>query len=479
MAVDDVLAMSAVEQAGLVRDGAVSARELVEASLRAIERRNGLVNAFVQLCGERALHEADRIRPGDPRPLCGVPVGIKDLLSATEGLPTTEGTFAVPDWVADHDSAHVRRLRSAGAIVVGKTNTPELGLRPVTENARFGATRNPWNLELSAGGSSGGSAAAVAAGMVALADGSDLGGSIRIPASCCGLVGLKPSMGRVSIGPDFGDLGGGMAVDGVLTRSVTDTAVGLDVIGGYEPGDRRDAPAPPSSFADAARSTPPATRVRVCLTAPLGIPVDDEPAAATLAAAEALRALGHDVVDGTPEWDDQTFPSAWSTFMTGTGQHLVRVIGRLHGQPIDPDRLEPANRAWLAAAAPVPLIDYLEAAERLWAYARRILAGWHRDEVLLTPTLTRLPAPVGGIKSQAGVTDDATRFSAIVRVWNVTGQPAINLPIAHTATGTPVGVQLVAAHGREDLLLALAGQLETAADWRTLAPDSSAAGPGT
>jgi len=219
--------------------------------------------------------------------------------------------------------------------------------------------------------------------------------------------------------------------------------------------------------------------VRVCLTAPLGIPVDDEPAAATLAAAEALRALGHDVVDGTPEWDDQTFPSAWSTFMTGTGQHLVRVIGRLHGRPIDPDRLEPANRAWLAAAAPVPLIDYLEAAERLWAYARRILAGWHRDEVLLTPTLTRLPAPVGGIKSQAGVTDDATRFSAIVRVWNVTGQPAINLPIAHTATGTPVGVQLVAAHRREDLLLALAGQLETAADWRTLAPDSSAAGPGT
>jgi amidase len=471
--------MSAVEQARLVRTGAVSARELAEASIGAIERRNGVINAFVGLCEERALAEADQIHPGDPRPLCGVPVGIKDLLSATEGLATTEGTLAVADWVADHDSSHVRKLRSAGAIIVGKTNTPELGLRPVTENARFGATRNPWNPDLSAGGSSGGSAAAVAAGMISLADGSDLGGSIRIPASCCGLVGLKPSMGRVSIGPDYGDIASGMAVDGVLTRTVMDTAVALDVISGYEPGDRHCAPAPPASFSEAARSTPQVTRVRVCLTAPLGIPVDDEPAAATVAAAEALRSLGHDVGDGTPEWDDESFPSAWSTYMTATGQHLIRVVERLHSQPVDPAKLEPANRAWLANAAPVPVIDYLEAAEHLWAYARRILLDWDPNEVLLTPTLTRLPAAVGGIKSQAGVTDDATRFSALVRVWNVTGQPAINLPIAHTATGTPVGVQLVAAHGREDLLLALAGQLEEVAEWRTLAPDSTATWPGT
>jgi len=281
-------------------------------------------------------------------------------------------------------------------------------------------------------------------------------------------------MGRVSIGPDYGDVASGMPVDGVLTRTVMDTAVALDVISGYEPGDRHYAPAPPASFAEAARSIPQVTRVRVCLTAPLGVAVDDEPAAAALDAAQALRSLGHDVVEGTPEWDDESFASAWSTYMTATGQHLIRVIERLHGQPIDPARLEPANRAWLAAAAPVSVIDYLEAAEQLWAYARRILRDWHPNEVLLTPTLTRLPAAVGGIKSQAGVTDDATRFSVLVRVWNVTGQPAINLPITHTSTGTPVGVQLVAAHGREDLLLALAGQLEAAADWRTLAPDSTA-----
>src|SRR5213078_1441262 len=167
----------------------------------------------------------------------GVPVACKDLLGATEGLPTTHGSAAFGDWKADHDAGHVRRLRDAGAIVVGKTNTPELGLRPVTENERFGPTRNPWRTTLSAGGSSGGSAAAVAAGMVGLADGSDLGGSIRIPASCCGVIGLKPSRGRVSIGPDLGDLAGGIPIDGPLARTTLDAAIALDAMAGYEPGD--------------------------------------------------------------------------------------------------------------------------------------------------------------------------------------------------------------------------------------------------
>src|SRR5262245_56739710 len=264
----DLMAVSAVEQAELVRAGEVSARELVEASLAAIERHNPELNAFVALCAERALVEADAVRSEDPRPLCGVPIGIKDLLSATEGLPTTEGSAAFGDWVAEHDSAHVRRLREAGAIVIGKTNTPELGLRPVTENARFGATRNPHEPRLSAGGSSGGSAAAVAAGLIGLADGSDLGGSIRIPASCCGVVGLKPSMGRVSIGPDFGDLAAGMPCDGALARTVLDAAVALDALAGTEPGDRHHAPPPQRPFAEAARADPGRCRIRVALEAP-------------------------------------------------------------------------------------------------------------------------------------------------------------------------------------------------------------------
>jgi amidase len=466
----DLLHLCAADQAALVRSGDVSASELVEASIEAIDRIDPALNAFVHRCPERALAEAGGIEPGDQRPLCGVPVGIKDFLSATEGLPTTEGSAAFGDWIAGHDSAHVRRLREAGAIVVGKTNTPEVALRPVTENARYGATRNPWNPELSAGGSSGGSASAVASAMVALADGSDLGGSIRIPASCCGLVGLKPSMGRVSIGPDFGDVGAGMPADCVITRTVIDTAVALDAIAGHEPGERHHAPAPPISFTEAARTDPGRLNVRLCLRPPFGVPVDPEPAAAATAAARALEALGHDVWEGDPAWDDEAFAASWSTFTTGTVQHLLRVIERLHGRPVDPEKLEPATRAWLVDREPTPLVDYLEAAERLWAFGRRLQTGWAADELLLTPTLTRLPAPVGGMQSQAGVTDDAGRFSAFVRIWNVTGQPAISLPFAETAEGVPVGVQLVAAHGRDDLLLSVAAQLEASAGWKPAGP---------
>jgi amidase len=451
-----------LEQASLVRSGEVSARELVESALDQIERLNPTVNAFVSVVPERALAEADGVRAGDPRPLCGVPIGVKDLASATEGIATTEGSDAFGDWIADHDTAHVRRLREAGAIVIGKTNTPELGLRPVTENERYGATRNPRHPGLSAGGSSGGGAAAVAAGLVTLADGSDLGGSIRIPAACCGVVGLKPSRGRVSIGPDFGDIGGGLASDGVFTRSVRDTAVALDAMAGYEPGDRYPVAAPARSFAESASAEPGRLTVAFTTSAPLGVPVDDEPRRAVEETADMLARLGHDVREQAPDWDGERFADSWSTFLTGTAQHLLRVVERLHGRPVDAERLEPATRAWLVDAEPVALIDYLEAGERLWAFSRRVLRDWPTDLVLLTPTLTRLPSQVGSIRAQAGVTDDAVRFSALLRVWNVTGQPAISLPLHATAEGVPVGIQLVGAPGRDDLVLSLAAQLEAA-----------------
>ncbi len=454
-------ASSAVQQAARVRAGEISARELVEASLREVERQNPTVNAFVAVFAERALAEADHVRPGDARPLCGVPLGVKDLLSATEGLPTSQGSSAFGDWVADHDAAHIRRLREAGAIIVGKTNTPELGLRPVTEHARYGVTRNPLHPGLSAGGSSGGSAAAVAAGMVALADASDLGGSIRIPAACCGVVGLKPSRGRVSIGPDLGAAGGSLPADGVLARTVLDVAVGLDVIAGYEPGDLHVAAAPVRPFADL--QVPVTPTVAVATTAPLGVPVDDEPRSAVERAAGLLGELGYEVRRAVPDWDDETFPQSWATYVTGVAQHLLRVVERLHGRRVDLQRLEPATRAWLVDSTPVPLLEYLEAGERLWAYSRRVLRNWPDDLVVVTPTLTRLPAPAGGLRAEAGVTDDAVRFSALVRIWNVTGQPALSLPLYETTEGIPVGVQLVGPPGRDDLVLALGAQLERAA----------------
>ncbi len=462
MSAADPLRAGAVEQAALVRDGKLSARELVQAALDAADRLDPTLGAIVARCDERALAEADAVRPGDPRPLCGVPIACKDLLSAVDGLPTSNGSAAFGDWWPRHDSAHVRRLRDAGAVVVGRTNTPELGLRPVTENRRFGETRNPWDPRLQAGGSSGGSAAAVASGIVALADGSDFGGSIRIPASCCGLVGLKPSRGRVSIGPDFGDIGHGVVADGVLTRTVLDTAVALDVIAGPEPGEHLHLPSPPAAFAASVRADVGRVPIRLAVGAPLGVPVDPDPADAAAAAAEALARLGHDVEQGAPDWDDEAFPAAWGTFATGSLQHVVAVVERLHGRPLDPDLLEPATRAWLVDGPRVALVDHLEAAERLWAFARRILRAWPQDGVLVVPTLTRLPVQIGALRSQAGVTDDALRFSALVRIWNVTGQPAISVPVHDTADGVPVGVQLVGPPGRDDLVLALAAQLEDA-----------------
>jgi amidase len=320
----DLIHLDARRQAELVRGGAVAASDLVEASLRQIGDANPRLNAFVRVCADRALAEAGAIGAGDPRPLCGVPIGIKDLLSATEGLATSHGTSAFGDWVADHDSAHIRRLRKAGAIVVGKTATPELGMRPVTDSQRHGITRNPWDPRLSSGGSSGGSAAAVASGMVPLADGSDLGGSIRIPASCCGLVGMKPSRGHVSIGPDFADVGAGAATDGVLTRTVGDAAIGLDDISGYEPGDRYVAEPPAVPFAEVVRRPAGRVLVRLALSAPLGVPVDPEPVLAARRTADALVDLGHDLVEEVPDWDDPEFATRWGTVATGTMQHLVR-----------------------------------------------------------------------------------------------------------------------------------------------------------
>jgi amidase len=469
----EALRSSASRQAELVRSGEVSARELVEASLEAIERLDPAVNAFATVAAEQALAEAKLVQPGDERPLCGVPFAAKDLLSATAGLPTTQGTAAFGDWVADHDAAHVRRLREAGAILVGKTNAPEMGVRPVTESARYGATRNPWNLDLATGGSSGGSAAAVAAGMVGLADGSDLGGSIRIPAASCGVIGLKPTRGRVSMGPDFGDFTAGMAVDGAIARTTLDVALALDAISGYEPGDHHfldPTGRAPGAFTTAAGRSPGRVPIRLVAAAPLDVPVDAEPRAAVMRAGDRLAVLGHDLREGAPDWEDEAFAPAWGTFVKGSLQHMVHIFERLHGRAVDLDVLESANREWFADAPPVGLIEWLEARERLVEFARRVLRSWQRDEVLLTPTLTRLPAPIDTLRSKAGVTDDAVRFSATLRIWNVTGQPAITLPLHQTPDGVPVGVQLVGAPGREDLLLSLAAQLEADPGWAPVAP---------
>src|SRR5947209_15001612 len=290
----------ATELAALVRAGELSARELVEASLRRIDELEPKLGAFTHVAHDAALADADATAPADPRPFAGVPIAIKDN-RAVAGMPLTMGSDLYGDFVPGHDAYLVRRLREAGFVIVGKTSMPEMGILPTTEPRRFGAARNPWDLERTPGGSSGGSGAAVAAGMVPVAHGNDGGGSIRIPAACCGLVGLKPARGRVSVGPDSGE--SFLVCDGVLTRTVSDTAALLDVLAGYELGDAAWAPPPRAPFGELAATEPGALRVGLALEPALeGAIVDPVCEQAALDAAGLLEGLGHHVEEIAPPW---------------------------------------------------------------------------------------------------------------------------------------------------------------------------------
>jgi amidase len=477
---NDLMFRPARELAAGVRSGELSARELVESAYEAVERLNGELNAFVTLCEERALAEADQVSAGDERPLAGVPIAIKDLVAITEGVRTTFGSAAMEDWVPDHDSALVRRLRGAGAIIVGKTNLPEFGILPVSEPDLFGPCRNPWDTSRTTGGSSGGSACAVASGMVPIAHANDGGGSIRIPASCCGLVGLKPSRGRVSLAPDFTEFVGGIAIEGTVSRTVADTALALDVIAGYEPGDPYWAPPPSAPFVDAIDRSPGKLRVALATSAPLGIPVHEHCVEAAREAAAALESLGHDVEEAAPAWDDdgyiENFIKIWTA---GTGEE-IHTYGRLRGQPLDTSKLEPLTQQMVEIASGFSAVDYLRSLEYLQRLARRVVSFWNDYDILLTPTLAQPPIPIGALRPKEGeepiqMLENSAGFVPLTPVFNVTGQPAISLPLATSPEGLPIGVQLVGAPAGEELLLSLAAQLEAARPWASRRPELVAA----
>jgi amidase len=476
---DDLMFKSAVEQAELVRSGEASSRELVEASLAAIDRLNDELNAVVTRCDERALAEADAVAAGDERPLAGVPLLVKDLAATTEGVRTTMGMRALEEWVPDADSATVRRLRAAGAIVVGKTNLPEMGILPVSEPLRFGPARNPWDTSRTPGGSSGGSAAGVASGMVAIAHGNDGGGSIRIPASCCGLVGLKPCRGRVSWAPHLAELAAGFATDGVLTRTVRDSALGLDIVAGYEPGDPYWAPGPSAPFADAVDREPGKLRVAFVVDSPNGVPVDPDCVAATRHAAELLESLGHEVQEIEIEADEayvQNFVTVW---IAGTANE-VATWGRIAGRELDIEQLEPLSRQMYDMSLEMSATDYLGALDWLHDYSRKLVSMWAGLDVLLTPTLAQPPIEVGALAPKEGeppiqMLMNAATWVPFTPVWNVTGQPAISLPMHQTESGLPVGVQLVGPPAGEELLISLSAQIEAAAPWSDRRPALAAA----
>jgi amidase len=473
---EEILSRSALEQAEAIRSGEASSRELVEASLEAIDRHNEELNAFVLLRAEEALAEADAIEAGDERPFAGVPMAIKDLIALTKGVRTTMGMNAMEDWAPAEDSAVIRRLlHEAGAIMVGKTNLPELGLLPVTEPERFGPARNPWDTSRTPGGSSGGSGAAVAAGLVSLGHGGDGGGSIRIPASCCGLVGLKPSRGRVSPAPEFAELVSGFATEGVLSRDVADTAAALDALSGYEPGDVYWAPDPSAPFAEAARRDPGKLRIAFTTDSPNGAPVDEEVVAATRATAQLLDSLGHEVEEAAPDWADEGYIDNFILVWAGSTAEEVKLYGALKGEELDRERFEPLTRRLVEIADSVPIGGYLTALDYLRKLARRIVRFWNQHDILVTPTLNAPALEIGALAPAEGEPPEqwltnSAGWVPLTPVYNVTGQPAISLPLHQSEAGLPIGIQFGGHPAGEEMLLSLAGQLEQAAPWADRRP---------
>ncbi|WP_202638224.1 amidase [Bailinhaonella thermotolerans] len=451
---DDAIAL-----ADLVRTGQATPRELVEAAIGRIEALDGGINAVVHRRFERALDEADAL-PDDPAmPFRGVPILLKDLGWNSEGDPCASGTRVLAKYRAQGDDHGVRRLRRAGFVVLGRTNTPELGTTITTEPVSTGPTRHPRDPAYSAGGSSGGSAAAVAAGMVPLATASDGGGSIRIPASVCGLVGLKPSRGRVSPGPRVSEGWGGFSVPGVLTRSVRDTAALLELLSGREPGDPYDAPP--------LRPVPPepgVLRVGYLARDPRdGVPGDPDCAAAVENAARLLAGLGHEVAPGYPyQLGDHGFAGHYGVIVSSHVAAEVEHMGRMRGRPVEPGELEPRNQIMAAAGKKSGATRYIASLQWLNDFRVYLAEWWKRHDLLLTPAMGVAPFPLGWIPADDFTTamDRTGRAIAFTSPFNATGQPAISLPLHRTAAGLPVGVQLVAAYGREDLLLSVAAQLE-------------------
>jgi amidase len=449
--------LPALEQARLVREGQVSSLELVQLYLDRIERLDPDVNAYVTVCGDEALAAARSPLPG---PFSGVPLPIKDL-TETAGIRTTFSCRAFANHVPERDVELVRRLRGAGFVLIGKTNTPEFGTTPVTESDLNGVCRNPWDLSRTPGGSSGGAAAAVAAGMAPIAHGSDGGGSIRIPASCCGLIGLKPSRGRTSPAP-YGDTYG-FSTPGPLARTVADAAAFLDAITGSEPGDAYVAPPPERPFADEVGAPPGRLRIALALEPQHPVPVDPVCATAARDAAALLEELGHDVEPVTPPQTGETlelFAVVWQTIPT------------LY--PVDDMALvEPTNRAFAERAHATSSVDYLKAYARLQLHGRTLAAFCAPYDAVLTPTLARPPVPVGWVREPADPWEQYARageFTPFTPAVNVAGLPAVSVPFTFTDDGLPVGVQLIGRAVEEAVLLRLASQLEEARPWIELRP---------
>lgn len=456
---------SALELAELIRRKETSPPTLTELYLDRIERLNPALNAYLTIAADQAKAAAkaaeSRMGDADPPPFLGVPISIKDL-NDTAGIRTTRGCAGYRDRVPDTDEAVVRRLKRAGFIVLGKTNSPEFGIGVFTEPVGYDPCRNPWNLERTPGGSSGGAGSALMAGLSPVSHGSDGGGSIRIPSAWCGAVGLKPSRGRISAAPAPQSMS---ATNGALTRTVSDTAALIDIMAGYEPGDAFWAPPFEQPLVSALARAP--GRLRVAVTATrTEVPVHPEWSAAALSTAALLAELGHDVEEAAPPWTplDPEHPIIKSrcALMAASEPDLPAF-----------EVLDPFTQWFIEVGRTLSTRDVFIGDVLSSQFARRLVEFFSDYDVLITPTTAGPPPLVGSMRNEVDPSRtianciNACPFTAD---WNLTGQPAISLPLYADASGLPIGVQLVGRPAREDVLISLAGQLEQALPWRDRRP---------
>jgi amidase len=479
ISLNDYTAHDGLGLADLVARKEVTPDELAAAAFEAVAKVNPKINAVLQTLPRQA---ADEIRAGLPRgPFTGVPFMIKELVLHAEGVRCEMGSKLVQGFAPDADTELMARFRRAGLVLAGTTQTPEFGYNPTTETRAFGPVRNPWDLGRSAGGSSGGSGAAVAAGIVPIAHGNDGGGSIRIPSSCNGLVGLKPSRDRIPSGPDYGDLLCGLACEFVLTRSVRDAAAMLDAVAGPDLGAPGHPIPPARPYREQIASAPERLRIAWTATPASGVKVDPECEKAVAETVRLLESLGHTLIEDRPRYDWDAFLEnahvIWTAFTVTSVDYATAASGRKPG----PDNLEAVTLACYEDGKRYSAADLVNAMAHGNLVSRQVGAFFANVDVLITPTIARLPAPLGEInQDRKGLTaKEWTRqiFSYVpfTPLFNTTGQPAISLPLHWSSGGIPVGVQMAGRFGDEATLLRLAAQLEQARPWSTRRPPVHAA----
>jgi amidase len=483
--------LDALGLAALVARREVTALELLEAALERADARNPALNAIVARYDDEArARAAGRLPEG---PLAGVPFLVKDLFTAWKGHPMTFGSRLGAGYVPDYDAEVVRRLEAAGLVLFGLTNAPELGILAHTEPVLHGPARNPWSLEHTPGGSSGGSAAAVAARIVPAAHGNDGGGSIRIPSSHCGLFGLKPTRGRISMAPAFGEAWLGFASEGVLTRSVRDSAALLDVLAGPMPGDPYAAPAHAGRWADEVGAPPGRLRVAVTDRSFFGHGTGPEAVAAVRGAADLLASLGHDVEEARPPFDREPMVLAYLHVVAAGVAAAAAEVARLTGRRPGRATLEPETLALAAAGHAVSAAELAADLEAMRRMGREVGRFFERYDLLVTPTVAEPPVKVGALRPSplerlgllaaaasgsrrlldllfAQVGDRSFDATGFTMPFNQTGQPAMSVPLHQAAGGLPMGVQVVGRFGDEATLLRVAAQLEAARPWAGRAP---------